>query len=140
MLTYLSADTNNAVFQIRPFKDFLPAKGHSRVLSLPLLAVLPTDVTDDDGSSCPGSAPEPRNAYEFMNRRKRNNGDPSLQRWNASIRLANHTSVEHSPLCVRGFKVTIIRNIYVHIDYPQARLSRCLTRSYVESACSGGVR
>ncbi|KAJ3538338.1 hypothetical protein NM688_g6534 [Phlebia brevispora] len=47
-----------------------------------------------------GSDSEPRNAYDFMNRRREPNGDPTTQRWNASIRLANYAAIESAPLCV----------------------------------------
>jgi len=53
---------------------------------------------------------EPRNAYEFMRRRKDTHGDPSLKRWNASIRMSNFTATDTSPLSVR-FKLANILGI-----------------------------
>ncbi|KAI0697886.1 DNA mismatch repair protein MutS [Cytidiella melzeri] len=93
--TYM--DTTSGLFQIRPFKDFLPAKGRDRVLSLRLLTVLSTH---NNASSEGSSDAEPRNVYDFMRRRKEVAGDPTTQKWNASIRLANHASIDHSPLCL----------------------------------------
>lgn len=93
-------DTSAGIFQVRPFKDFLPSKGRDRVLSLRLLTVLGTENADKTGSSEMSSEHEPRNAYDFMRTRKNTSGDPTMQRWNASIRLANHASVDNTPLCV----------------------------------------
>ena len=93
-------DTSGGLFQIRPHKDFLAMKGLNRVLSLHLLTDLQLGEADGQGISSSGSETEPRNAYDFMHRRKEVNGDPITQRWNASIRLANYASVESAPLCV----------------------------------------
>ncbi|KAF7798450.1 hypothetical protein EIP86_009671 [Pleurotus ostreatoroseus] len=87
-------DTSGGLFQIRPHKDFLAMKGLNRVLSLHLLTDLQLGEVDGQGISSSGSETEPRNAYDFMQRRKEVNGDPTTQRWNASIRLANYASVE----------------------------------------------
>ncbi|KAI0087825.1 muts domain V-domain-containing protein [Irpex rosettiformis] len=92
--------TTSGVFQVRPYKDFLPAKGRDRVLSLRLLTILTSGSAEDTGSSEASSESEPRNAYEFMRKKKQITGDPTIQRWNASIRLANHASIDHSPLCL----------------------------------------
>ncbi|KAI0802089.1 muts domain V-domain-containing protein [Irpex lacteus] len=93
-------DTTSGMFQVRPFKDFLPAKGRDRVLSLRLLTMLSPETTDNAKFSEASSESEPRNAYDFMSRRRQAAGDPTTQRWNASIRLANHASIDHSPLCL----------------------------------------
>ena len=84
------ADGAGGTFQVRPHKDFIPIKGRDRLLSLRLL----TELCIDDASvgsaaSETGSASEPRNAYDFMRRRRKFGGDPALQTWNASVRLAN---------------------------------------------------
>lgn len=99
-------DANGGIFQIRPHKEFLPSRGRDRVLSLRFLADLP------EGDHAPGvsfsdssSASEARNAYDFMNKRKAADGDPTQQRWNASIRLANFASVDTAPLCVSPFLI-----------------------------------
>lgn len=56
---------------------------------------------DETATSDKSSDSEPPNAYDFMKRRRQLNGDPTTQRWNASVRLANYASLESSPLCVR---------------------------------------
>ena len=94
-------DTSGGVFQIRPFKDFIARKGRDRILSLPLLANLPTDEHDLSMASESSSDSEPRNAYDFMQTRRSNLGDPTVQRWNASVRLASYAAVDEAPLCVR---------------------------------------
>ncbi|KAI0632052.1 DNA mismatch repair protein MutS [Trametes polyzona] len=89
-------DGSGGTFQVRPHKDFLPLKGRDRLLSLRLLSELPIDTTDQ----LEESESEPRNAYDFMQRRREIGGDPLLQKWNASVRLANFAAVESSPLCL----------------------------------------
>lgn len=96
----LLVDTCGGVFQIRPHKDFLPRKGRERILSLHLLSTLPTDEVDPLAASSSSSDTEPRSAYDFMRRQRDVNGDPTTQRWNASIRLANYAAVDDAPLCV----------------------------------------
>ncbi|KAA1469886.1 hypothetical protein DENSPDRAFT_649174 [Dentipellis sp. KUC8613] len=93
------ADTVDVFFQIRPHKDFNPRKGLNRMLTLGFLS----DLQDDD----PGqeavdsdSLSDARNAYEFMTRRKNDQGDPSLKRWNASVRMSNFASLDNAPLCI----------------------------------------
>ena len=93
-------EVTGGMFQIRPHKDFVPAKGRERLLSLRLLSELPLKDADTDSSSDLASNSEPRNAYDFMARRREIGADPTLKRWNASIRLSNFASVESSPLCV----------------------------------------
>ncbi|OBZ71456.1 Prohibitin-2 [Grifola frondosa] len=89
-------DGAGGTFQVRPHKDFVPLKGRDRILSLRLLSELPelANPSDQDSNT------EPRSAYDFMRRRRDATGDPTSQRWNASIRLANFASVEGSPLCL----------------------------------------
>lgn len=99
-LHFESVDTCGGLFQIRPHKDFLPTKGHNRVLSLHLLTDLPLGEMYDQTANGPSSDSEPRNAYDFMRRRQEGNADPNTQRWNASLRLANYAAVESAPLCV----------------------------------------
>ncbi|KAJ7069760.1 DNA mismatch repair protein MutS [Mycena amicta] len=95
-------DASGGVFQIRPHKEFVPAKGRDRLLSLRLLSDLPPDdnelpASSDAGTTSSGS----RNAYDFMRRRQAaNGGDPLMKRWNASIRLSNFASPDSSPLCI----------------------------------------
>ncbi|TBU56560.1 hypothetical protein BD310DRAFT_960111 [Dichomitus squalens] len=93
-------DGSRGTFQVRPHKDFIPLKGRDRLLSLRLLSQLPVYQNDQDTTSELGSISEPRNAYDFMRRRRETGGDPMLQKWNASVRLANFASVENSPLCL----------------------------------------
>ncbi|KAJ6477358.1 muts domain V-domain-containing protein [Mycena vitilis] len=97
-------DACGGVFQIRPHKEFVASKGRERLLSLRLLSELPQDDGELPASSELGSTSsnsEIRNAYDFMRRRQEAaGGDPTLKRWNASIRLSNFTSVDSSPLCI----------------------------------------
>jgi len=96
----LPVDSSGGTFQVRPHKDFSAAKGHARLLSLRLLSELPPDLTRDVPSSDSDGSSDPRNAYEFMRRRGRPGGDPTMQQWNASIRLANYACMETTPLCL----------------------------------------
>ncbi|KAG1772449.1 DNA mismatch repair protein MutS [Suillus occidentalis] len=93
------AETSGGVFQIRPHKEFTPHRGRDRLLSLRFLSELTTEDSGQCLSSDSSSGAEPRNAYEFMQKRKREAGDPTMKRWNAAIRLANYASVESS-LCI----------------------------------------
>ncbi|KAG2361520.1 DNA mismatch repair protein MutS [Suillus spraguei] len=94
------AEASGGVFQIRPHKEFTPHRGRDRLLSLRFLSELTTEDTGQCLSSDGSSGAEPRNAYEFMQKRKQAAGDPTMKRWNAAIRLANHASIESSPLCI----------------------------------------
>ncbi|KAJ7610685.1 DNA mismatch repair protein MutS [Mycena rosella] len=104
-------DSSGGVFQIRPHKDFAASKGRERLLSLRLLSELPQDDSDLPASSdivSTSSNSDTRNAYDFMRRRREvNGGDPTVKRWNASIRLSNFTSVESSPLCIASIGVLL---------------------------------
>ncbi|KAI0822038.1 DNA mismatch repair protein MutS [Trametes gibbosa] len=93
-------DGSGGTFQVRPHKDFLPLKGRDRLLSLRLLSELPCAQRGEGEPSEEDSTSEPRNAYEFMSRRREIGGDPMLHKWNASVRLANFVSVEDFPLCL----------------------------------------
>ncbi|KAH8825333.1 DNA mismatch repair protein MutS [Flagelloscypha sp. PMI_526] len=93
-------DTAGGDFQIRPYKEFFPSKGRDRLMMLNLLSELPDDPVDYHlPSSIPGAS-EPRDAYSFMAQRKELNGDPTMKRWNASVRLKNFVGVESSPQCM----------------------------------------
>ncbi|KAF9019023.1 hypothetical protein BDZ89DRAFT_1103526 [Hymenopellis radicata] len=96
-------DASGSVFQIRPYKDFVPGKGRDRLMSLQLLSDLPPGETADpssERSSSPSNS-HSRNAYEFMSRRRqRGTGDPTAKRWNAAIRLSNFASIDAAPLCL----------------------------------------
>ncbi|KDR82897.1 hypothetical protein GALMADRAFT_220895 [Galerina marginata CBS 339.88] len=94
-------ETADGTFQIRPFKEFVSSKGRDRLLVLSRFSNLPPD--DDDlppSSEVNSSSSRPNNAYDFMQSRRAISGDPTLIRWNASIRLANFASAETSPLCM----------------------------------------
>lgn len=94
-------ETSNGIFQICPFKEFLPSKGRNKLLSLSCLSNLPQDVDDlPPSSEANSSSSRPNNAYGFMRSRREITGDPTAVRWNASIRLANFACIETSPLCV----------------------------------------
>jgi len=96
-------ESTDGTIQIRPFKEFVPSKGRDRLLSLkhfyrPAPALdKATDLHSSDKNS---NSSRPNNAYDFMRSRRDPVGDPSVARWNASIRLNNFASVETSPLCV----------------------------------------
>lgn len=93
-----TVDASGGTFQIRPHKDFTPSKGRNHLLSLGFLSSL--DEHEDAEGSDFGSSSEPRSAYEFMRRRKDRYGDPTMRRWNASIRMSNFAAVDTAPLCV----------------------------------------
>lgn len=96
-------ETAGGLFQIRPHKDFAPSKGKDRLLSLRLLSEMPLDPPEDSSTSSlsvTSNSDVPKNAYDFMKRRQDIGADPTLKRWNASIRLANFASADSSPLCV----------------------------------------
>lgn len=96
----VSAEASGGMFQIRPHKEFSPHRGRDRLLSLRFLSELRIEYTGQSLSSDGNPGPEPRNAYEFMQKRKHVVGDPTMKRWNAAIRLANYAELESSPLCV----------------------------------------
>ncbi|KAG2129489.1 DNA mismatch repair protein MutS [Suillus clintonianus] len=93
-------EASGGVFQIRPHKEFSSHRGRDRLLSLRFLSELATEDTGQYLSVDSSSGAEPRNAYEFMQKRKQAAGDPTMKRWNAGIRLANYASLESSPLCI----------------------------------------
>ncbi len=101
ILTVTPVDTTDATFQIRPHKEFNATKGKDRLLSLNRLVDLPTDSQmsiSDSPSRITGSISH--SAYDFMRSRHEETGDPTMKRWNASIRLSNFACIENSPLCV----------------------------------------
>ncbi|KAJ3574002.1 hypothetical protein NP233_g2059 [Leucocoprinus birnbaumii] len=94
-------ETTSATFQIRPYKEFSATKGKNRLFSLNRLAELPLDhMSLEDSSSVTASASLSRNPYDFMRKRRDETGDPTMKRWNASIRLSNFASTENAPLCI----------------------------------------
>jgi DNA mismatch repair protein MSH5 len=98
-------DTTSATFQIRPSKEFNSTKGKDRLLYLNRLVDLPMDdhmSLNDKSSATSEGGGVSRNAYDFMRQRRDETGDPTMKRWNASIRLSNFASIENSPLCVRN--------------------------------------
>ena len=108
-LVVIAAEGAGGTFQVRPHKDFIPAKGRDRLLSLRLLSELPNAGTDPGAASDTESMSEPRNAYDFMRRRREYGEDPTLQKWNASVRLANYASIDNCPLCVRSLTTLYIK-------------------------------
>lgn len=85
-------------FQIRPQKDFRPERGRNNLLCLGLLSDLPEEILDPPEPDT--SSTEPVNAYEFMRRSGRTEGDPTLKRWNASVRMSNFATLDTSPFAV----------------------------------------
>ncbi|KXN88301.1 hypothetical protein AN958_07760, partial [Leucoagaricus sp. SymC.cos] len=102
-------DTTSGTFQIRPYKEFNSTKGKDRLLYLNRLADLPLDdhMSSNDAPSATSSGSVSRNAYNFMRKRRDETGDPTMKRWNASIRLSNFASIENSPLCLSSAGVLI---------------------------------
>lgn len=100
---FARVESSSGVFQIRPFKEFTASRGRDRMLSLSRLSAPPVDdsilpaSSDNDSNS---NSSRPTNVYDFIRSRTGYPGDPTVQRWNASIRLANFASVDSSPLCV----------------------------------------
>jgi DNA mismatch repair protein MSH5 len=92
-----TADTSGGIFQIRPFKEFTPAKGRDRLCSLQLFSDLPVEDAETTSSE---SGSKPSNAYEFFAKRKGMAGDPTTKRWNAGIRLSNFAAIDTAPTCV----------------------------------------
>ncbi|KAI9443370.1 muts domain V-domain-containing protein [Lactarius indigo] len=92
-----SMATSGGFFQIRPQKDFRPERGRNSVLSLGLLCDLPEETIDPPD---PYPSAEPRNAYDFMQRRRSAKGNPTLKRWNASVRMSNFAALDLSPFAL----------------------------------------
>ena len=111
-------------FQIRPQKDFRPERGRNNLLSLGLLSDLPEEILDAPDLD---ASTEPRNAYEFMQRRRTTGDDPTLRRWNASIRMSNFATLDMSPFAVGPVQPLRLVNVYMNHD-PAAGFDRCIAR------------
>lgn len=112
-------------FQIRPQKDFRPERGRNSLLSLGLLSDLPVEILDTPE---PNGSVEPRNAYEFMQRR-RITGDPTLRRWNASIRMSNFATLDMSPFAVSLLQLFFALSVFgTNHDSPIAGFDRRIAR------------
>jgi DNA mismatch repair protein MSH5 len=84
-------------FQVRPWKEFTVARGVARLETLPLLASALPGYEEEEVEN----PEEPRNAYDFMQRRRPQVAHPTLIHWGAGIRLGNFTvDGNKSPLCV----------------------------------------
>ncbi|KAI6114298.1 DNA mismatch repair protein MutS [Pisolithus sp. B1] len=94
------AEAAGSNFQIRPHKEFAPAKGRERLLSLRLLTDLEGRVYDSSEALSEISESGLKGAYNFMHERKQTSGDPNMKRWSATIRLANFASLDSAPLCL----------------------------------------
>ena len=130
MLMFGLAEAAATLFQIRPAKDFVPAKGYDRLLSLSFLSELPAE---GDNLSSHSSSDAPSNAYDFMQRRQEANGHPLLKKWNANIRIGNFASLEKAPLCV-GYmlsKLYSLRTLTARISYPLSVLYWIISRNSV---------
>jgi DNA mismatch repair protein MSH5 len=92
-------------FQVRPWKEFTVTRGIARLETLPLLAsALPH--SDEEELENPE---EPRNAYDFMQRRRPQVAHPTLTHWGAGVRLGNFTvNGNKSPLCVSYPDIIVI--------------------------------
>jgi DNA mismatch repair protein MSH5 len=96
-------EETGCAFQIRPHREFIPEKGRDMMLSLAMLNQLPYSGLSSsliDGVSTSDNNSRSGQAYEFMQRRRQETGDPTLQRRQGMIRLANYSNSE-TPLCVR---------------------------------------
>lgn len=91
---------SGGLFQIRPAKDLTARRGLDRLLSLNILSELPANTADVLEASENGGSDRATSAYDFMRRRIDMNGDPTMKRWNASIRMANFALFDQCPLCV----------------------------------------
>ena len=112
--TYI-ADSNNSMFTVRPQKEFSPVKGRARLIGLKFLCELvPDDLESNSESSKRASVSEQSNAYGFMARA--HNVNPSISRWNASIRVGNYVSFDTSPLCV-SISATFYLSPIEHVDF-----------------------
>ncbi|KAI0304271.1 muts domain V-domain-containing protein, partial [Multifurca ochricompacta] len=92
-----SMAASGGFFRIRPQKDFRPERGRNNVLSLGLLSDLPEETLDPPDLD---NLAEPKNAYEFMQRRRNTEGNPTLKRWNASVRMCNFATLDMSPFAL----------------------------------------
>lgn len=88
-----------AAFQVRPHKEFVPSKGRDKFLSLAIFALLAQHSSSVASDSASENQSHPSNAYEFMQRRRQETGDPTAQRQFALIRMANYSNTD-IPLCV----------------------------------------
>ncbi|KAI6129695.1 muts domain V-domain-containing protein [Pisolithus croceorrhizus] len=101
------AEAAGSIFQIRPHKEFAPAKGRERLLSLRLLTDLEGGVYDPSEALSEISESGLRGAYNFMHERKQASGNPNMKRWSATIRLANFASLDSAPLCLSSIGALI---------------------------------
>lgn len=134
-------DVSGGSFQICRHRDFVPAKGRDRLLSLRLLSELPSEdaetVTSDLSSNT-----QPKNAYDFMSRQRDIGADPTLRRWNASIRISNFASIESSPLCasiVRPWIKPILTLLLIQIASVGALLDHLTRQRAVSELDDGGI-
>lgn len=109
----LTVEERAGAFQVRPHREFVPDKGRNKMLSLAIFqsaSGLDTSSTHSDLASDHRSRSS--NAYEFMQRRRRESGDPAVQQQQATIRMANYA---HSdiPLCVSVY----VRNLPHKLTY-----------------------
>jgi hypothetical protein len=128
-----SVTASGGFFQIRPQKDFRPERGRNHALSLGLLSDLPEETIDGPD---PDTSAEPRNAYEFMQRRRSAEGNPTLKRWNASVRMSNFAALDVSPFAVGHMGHFILGKVYqncrslARFDCRIARLSHQRTSAW----------
>jgi len=97
-LTERTVEGIDGQFQVRPWKEFTVARGVARLETLPLLtSALPHGDEEEELEN----PEEPRNAYDFMQRRRPRAIHPTLIHWGAGVRLGNFTAdANKSPLCV----------------------------------------
>lgn len=94
-------DESSGRLSVRPHREFAADRGKERMLSLRILNEFQPhadlDYLEPASSTSVGA---PRNAYDFMTRRREDQGgDPALRLWKASIRAQNFGGF-NAPLCV----------------------------------------
>ena len=102
------ADSSGSFFQIRPHKEFSPAKGRDKLLSLKFLAEL--RIHEDSDTQNTGIYLDRTTPSLYSTE-----GDPIAQKWNAAIRLANYASLDATPLCV-SYILSSYLNFYLKSD------------------------
>ena len=110
------ADLHGGTCQVRPKKEFNPARGRDRLFSLPLFSEVPSvpyNLSDEaimrdntrDSSSDPT---QPRSSTHGEGRWI----DPALKTWSANIRINSFTAIESSPLCVSDI---VVMSVNTHL-------------------------
>lgn len=108
---------------MRPHREFVPEKGRDKMLSL---AIFNQSSAVQDNASYYSASTSDRgsrssNAYNFMQRRRHEAGDPTTQRQQALIRMANYANSE-IPLCVSSVLSPVSRPSDAQVTIPLSSL------------------